>query len=248
MLASAADIEAIERATLAAVSPAAVGEMPGWLLPYDSGTVGRAKSAVPLRHDAPTPLAVPDIERHYAARRLPAIFRVPETPAFQAMRDELATAGYRPGKPTQVCIAPLAPLQGEAQPRVLLSPTPDAHWASVFLGEGFDPVDGASRVKLLSRAPQALFASIREQGATIAGGMMSFSDGWASVHGMRTALAWRRRGLAERVLLAMAAQALAKGYQRVFLQVEAANTAALSVYVRLGFREAWTYRYWQQPS
>lgn len=41
----------IERATLAAVSPQTVEELPGWLLPLDTGTVGRAISAVPLSHD-----------------------------------------------------------------------------------------------------------------------------------------------------------------------------------------------------
>jgi hypothetical protein len=39
------DVEAIERATVAAVSPEAVEELDGWLLAFDTGTVGRAKSA-----------------------------------------------------------------------------------------------------------------------------------------------------------------------------------------------------------
>ena len=44
------NIANIERATLAAVSPQAVEELPGWLLPFDTSTVGRAISAVPLTH------------------------------------------------------------------------------------------------------------------------------------------------------------------------------------------------------
>jgi len=43
-------VEAIERATVQAVSPDARVEIPGWILPFDAGTVGRAKSAVPLVH------------------------------------------------------------------------------------------------------------------------------------------------------------------------------------------------------
>jgi N-acetylglutamate synthase len=42
MLRAAHAVENIERATLAAVSPEAVHELPGWLLPFDMGTVGRA--------------------------------------------------------------------------------------------------------------------------------------------------------------------------------------------------------------
>ena len=46
-------IEAIERATVAAVSPDDQAEIAGWILPFDAGTVGRAKSAVPLVHTQP---------------------------------------------------------------------------------------------------------------------------------------------------------------------------------------------------
>ena len=53
------DIASIERATLDAVCPAEVHEIPGWLLPYDTLPVGRARSAVPpgklLRHALPLP-------------------------------------------------------------------------------------------------------------------------------------------------------------------------------------------------
>ena len=116
----------------------------------------------------------------------------------------------------------------------------------MFLGEGFDPIDGASRVRTLSRAPQALFASVREDGRTVAAGMASFSHGWASVHGMRTAQDCRGRGLAGRVLSALADAARSKGYERMFLQVEAHNAAALALYKRCGFELAWTYAYWQK--
>ena len=48
---AAADIEAIERATLDAVPPEQTAVLDGWLLGLDRGTVGRAHSAVPLTHD-----------------------------------------------------------------------------------------------------------------------------------------------------------------------------------------------------
>ena len=113
----------------------------------------------------------------------------------------------------------------------------------MFLGEGFDPVDGASRVATLSRAPGAFFAKIEEGGVAVAAGMGSFSHGWARVHGMRTALAQRGRGLAGRVLSALAHAAREEGIARMFLQVEAHNEAAISLYRRAGIATAWTYSY-----
>lgn len=244
---AAGDIESIERATLSAVSPQALEEIAGWLLPFDSGTVGRAKSAVPLSHAAPDAAALPQIEDRYAAHGLPAMWRIPEAGAFDRFRDLLASSGYAGGRPTQVHCAALSAVPGvPADESVGLAPAPDAGWAAVFVGEGFDPVDGASRVQTLSRAPQALFASIRHDGRTVAAGMASFSHGWASVHGMRTAQDWRGRGLARRVLGALADAARSKGYDRMFLQVEAHNAAALALYRRCGFQLAWTYSYWQK--
>jgi ribosomal protein S18 acetylase RimI-like enzyme len=243
------DIQSIERATLSAVSPQAVEEIPGWLLPFDSGTVGRAKSAVPLSHDAPDPSVLAQIEARYAAHGLPAALRIPEAAAFATFREALERRAFEGGRPTQVHWAALSDIpRARGNDTVLIAPAPADGWASVFLGEGFDPVDGASRVKTLSRAPQALFASVREEGRTVAAGMASFSHGWASVHGMRTAQDCRGRGLAQSVLAALADAARAKGYERMFLQVEAHNAAALALYRRCGFKLAWTYAYWLKTS
>ena len=242
---SPADVEAIERATLAAVSPQAQEELRGWLLPFDNGTVGRAKSAVPLAHVAPDIDVLRQIEARYLAHGLPAVFRIPEVPAFDAFRAALTGAGYVGERPTQVHCARVAEMRREpAADGLVLASTPDEAWAAVFVGEGFDPVDGASRVAILSRAPRALFASLREDGVTVAAGMASFSQGWASVHGMRTAQAHRGRGLAGRVLAAFAQAAASDGCARMFLQVQADNTAALALYGRSGFTSVWAYRYW----
>ena len=72
----------IERATLAAVMPEAVEELPGWLLPFDTSTVGRAISAVPLSHtfDQDAANLVSQIEARYLAHGLQAAFRLPDMP------------------------------------------------------------------------------------------------------------------------------------------------------------------------
>lgn len=242
----AAEVEAIERATLAAVTPQRMEALYGWLLPFDDGTIGRAKSAVPLRHDRPDPAIVPLIEERYAAHGLAPCFRLADDRRLAPIVRALRQAGYRAEQPTRVEVGSAAgPASQPVDPAVMLSDTADAAWASVYLGPGFDPVDGACRVRAFSRARDAVFAQLRVAGETIAVGIAAFGFGWASVHGMRTALAYRRRGLARRVLVALARAALERGVDRIVLQVDEANTAALALYAGMGFRFAWRYQYWR---
>lgn len=241
------DIEGLERATLAAVPPEALEESAGWLLGLDRGTVGRAHSAAPLRHVPPAAADLAEIEARYAAFGLPACLRVPEVPAFDALRERLRAAAYTGSKPTLVQVARLE-AAGTAAPEVeiILAGSPGPQWEEVFLGEGFDPVDGASRLGILRRTRDSVFASVRRGGRTLAVGSACFSHGWCGVHGMRTAPDARRQGLAAAILAAFAGEARSRGLAQWFLQVEQGNIAAQSVYRRLGFETAWAYEYWTQ--
>ena len=243
------DVERIERATIAAVSPEEVQELDGWLLAFDNGTIGRAQCAVPLAHVACDLRVIEQIEAKYAARGLPAVFRLASDACFDAFRAELQQRGYAAAKPTWVQTATVqAMMQVTDQPMAEVDPTPDAAWTALFLGEGFDPMDGVRRVDSLCRSNSNVYATVRDAGRTLAGGAASFGHGWASVHGMRTVLSHRGRGLAGRVLAGLAQEALQRGLDKVFLQVEAHNPAAQALYKRAGFTTAWTYEYWSKNS
>ncbi len=246
------DIEALERATVQAVSPQQLWELPGWLVPVDPGTVGRARSAVPLHHAAPDLARVPEVLALYAAQRATPRWRLPDGASFEALHRDLGTRGFVRTQPTLTQVAPVASLIAAtdaadlpAGVELALAPQASAAWTAVFLGADFDPVDGAHRARALARATGTCFASASVDGAVVACGALSLSHGWAGVHGMRTVAAWRGRGLAAALLRRMAQQAQAAAVQRVFLQVDAANIGAQSLYRRLGFVTAWSYAYWQ---
>lgn len=243
-------IEAIERATLAAVAPEEVLEIEGWLIGLDPGSIRRAASAVPLRHDLPADPAVLDqIEAAYAERGLNPAFRVADSLGLESVRAELARRGYAFEQPTLVKTALASAITAVThRPPAEIAERPDDAWAAVFLGEGFDPVDGAYRVKALSRSPGARFGMVRDGDKTIAVGCGSFGHGWASVHGMRTDLSRRGEGLAGRVLVGLAGEAMSRGIDRAFLQVEEKNAPARSLYRRAGFTPAWRYFYWSKPA
>ena len=241
-------IEAIERATLAAVPPRAQETWNGWLLAFDEGTVGRCHSAAPLAHAAPAHDTLAGIEERYAAAGLATVLRVPELPAFTAFQVRLLDAGYGRAKPTLVQTGRVGDLASapHADFDVELAPTAAFDWEQVFLGAGFDPVDGACRLAILRRGRESVFASVREAGRTVAVGAACFSGGWCGVHGMRTLPAHRGRGLAGAVLSALAGQARERGVQRCFLQVEEGNARARALYARQGCETAWAYAYWKK--
>ncbi|MBL8387760.1 MAG: GNAT family N-acetyltransferase [Hydrogenophaga sp.] len=244
---NAADIEAIERATLTAVAPERVEAIEGWLLPMDTGTVGRAHSAVPLHHRVQDPALIDHIARRYRDAGLRPVFRLPDLPTFEAWWPVLANRGLRREQPTLTQTGALDGLLTLAEDAdgVSLDPRPDAAWMAMFLGEGLDPVDGASRSKALSRAEGTLFASVREGGETVACGAACYAQGWLSMHGLRTAASQRGRGLAGRMIRAMALEAQRRGITRAFLQVDGSNAPALALYRRAGMQTAWTYAYWR---
>ncbi|MFM2050119.1 MAG: hypothetical protein RL682_610 [Pseudomonadota bacterium] len=250
-----ADIESLERATLDAVAPPAVEALPGWLLPFDQSTIGRAKSAVPLNHAAQDVGILRDIVDRYTAHQLPAAFRVADVISLTTIHLELRRLGFTPQQPTLVQIGStqrmLAALDtahalGEcAAAPVSITQCPTSSWSAVYSAPGFDTVDGAHRVEALSRSTTVVFASMADAQGPVAAGTASFSQGWASVHGMRTAERARGLGLAGFVLTALAQHALSRGIDRVFLQVEEGNAAALALYQRVGFQTAWRYHYWR---
>lgn len=243
------DIASIERATLDAVCPAEVHEIPGWLLPYDPLPVGRAQSAVPLAH---MPLALPEllqIEAHYRQRQRPTVFRLPEGLITPTVGAALRAMGYSGHQGVLVQVAELDGLLRLAPPdEATLSATPSAAWASVYTAEGFDPVDGANRVQLLSRSRHVVYACVSEGCQALAAGTGSISQGWLSVHGMRTAPGAQGRGLASCILAGLAAHAAAQGVHRVFLQVEDDNVVAQGLYRKAGFATAWRYHYWRKDA
>jgi ribosomal protein S18 acetylase RimI-like enzyme len=241
----AAEIEALERSIVAAVAPPRTVEFEGWLAPLDDGSIGRAKSAVPLSHAADARW-LDAIEAAYADAGLNAGFRVAESDGLAAVREDLMRRGYAPRTPTIMktgTAAGMAALSG-APGEVLARP--DAAWLATFSGEGFDPAESAQRLKNLTRSPGAVFGAVRDpDGRVAAVGVMSFDGRWAGVHGMRTAPDRRRQGLASRVLAALGREAQARGVGRVFLQVEEANPARI-LYRRAGFTQAWRYHYWRK--
>jgi len=256
------DIESLERATLDAVCPAAQSELPGWLLPFDAADIGRARSATPLHHQDLDLQALPAIEQLYREQGLPPTFRIADRPGLRHWQDRLRDLGYRQTAPVHVQIASVADMQAAADvstaapwlgnesqhPKVVLLDAPGPAWAKVYTAPGFDAADGALRVQLLSRSRFARYAYVHNAEVSLAAGTVCISRDWLSVHGMRTLPHVQGQGLGASLLAAFTELAHQRGISRAFLQVEADNAPALTLYRRFGFATTWSYHYWKAPA
>ncbi|OYT93664.1 MAG: GNAT family N-acetyltransferase [Burkholderiales bacterium PBB3] len=221
--------------------------MADWLLPLDRSTIGRAKSAVPLRHQGLSADVLDAIEATYQAWGIDARFRVADVPGLGNIHQRLRAMGYAPDQPTQVLVGSVSALLAlPVDAAATVDTNPSARWAAVYTAPGFDAVDGAHRVQALSRSPHTVYAAVHRDGHALAAGTASLSQGWASIHGMRTVPTARGQGLACQILQGLAGVAAQRGLERVFLQVEEKNTAALALYARAGFKAVWRYHYWRK--
>jgi ribosomal protein S18 acetylase RimI-like enzyme len=187
--------------------------------------------------------AIAAVEAAYEAAGQPAAFRLGDAADLAPAAEELGRRGYAPHTPTLMKLGASAGMAALTDQPAELLDAPDAAWIATFTGEGFDPEEGRARIRNLARSPDALFGAVREDGRAMAVGVVTFGDGWAGIHGMRTAPDARGRGCASRILASFGRAAQARGIHRAVLQVKEDNPAR-SLYRKAGFERAWRYSYW----
>jgi GNAT superfamily N-acetyltransferase len=99
-------------------------------------------------------------------------------------------------------------------------------------------------VRILTGVPESVFAHVHDADGSliaVARGAVTGPDRWLGISLLQTAPAARRRGIAQQVVGGIAQWATQRGSTRAYLQVEERNTAAVTLYGRLGFGTHHTY-------
>lgn len=215
----------------------------GWLLRFADGYTKRANSANAWRPGA-TPVAeiVSTAENLYRARGLRPVFRL--SPLAPAETDALlARRGYQRFDETRVQHAAIGEV--EAEPEVAIGQAPASAWLTGYAaatGLAAAETETLGRMLRLCHLPCA-FASIEVEGTAVAFGYAVRERGHVGLFDIVTSPAWRRRGLARRIVRALMRWGAAHGAGRAYLQVVDANAPALALYRRLGFSDAYRYHY-----
>jgi len=223
----------------------------GWLLRVSPGKAKRARSVnAYFSSTLPLERKIAHCEEVYAARGLPALFRI--TPFVQPpdLDAALAARGYESRETTMVQVMRMARApESVAMPDIDVEvPTAAVFADAVAVMQHATPEQRDAYYERLVDTPlttRALLA--RCGGQTVGVGTVMLDDGLAGIFSMATAPEVRRRGVATALLCRLLAWAWDHGAAHAYLQVESGNEAALSVYRRFGFATAYTYHYRARP-
>ncbi|MDH6116533.1 GNAT superfamily N-acetyltransferase [Kitasatospora sp. GAS204A] len=244
-------VDPVELQRIAARGWPAVEQQPlgEWTLRASAGFTRRANSVQALGDPGlPLPQALDRVRAWYAERALPAWVEVtvPGSPAGLTEQLDLLGARY---SPTQVRTASPAALveagRGGAADRVRLSREAGADWLSVYRRASGDPAQDRAARQVLHGGPSVWFATVPDPHgpAPLAIGRCVIDGPWACFGAVEVRPEARRQGLATAVMAALAARAAEEGARGAYLQVEAENSGALTLYDGLGFTTSHTYHY-----
>jgi GNAT superfamily N-acetyltransferase len=231
-----------------------------WRLRANRGVTRRANSVWPgagltgAASLGPLSAALDTVEAFYAARGLPAMFQLSPLSSPANLDQALAERGYVHEVPVSVEVARADQVAGAPPPdgrrrlRVIVEPQVFPAWFELSGRRGrfadAPEIYQAMLARLAGRSVHALAELAGEPAAAA----LAVKDGpWLGIFSMATAPAFRRQGAARAILSALAAHALSSGTPNLYLQVDADNSPARTLYTNAGFTAAYAYHYRRKP-
>jgi ribosomal protein S18 acetylase RimI-like enzyme len=206
-----------------------------WALRAHGGITGRANSAMAVGDPGlPVPDALRAVESWYAERRLPPLLQLPlADPANLVMADQ----GWPRLHVTVVQVAPIAAvlvgIDRQDGLRAMVERVPSSDWRSLM--HDLDTGDPEAHVAILTGPDRVGFATLYRGDQPVGIGRVSVEGEWAGVTSVDVAPAARRQGIGSAVMAALLGWAEEQGASSTYLQVRAANPAALKLYDALGY-------------
>jgi ribosomal protein S18 acetylase RimI-like enzyme len=235
----------LEERAMNAVGSAMAVMYDGWLLGYRPGDTKRLRSINPFYGSTlPLEAKLAHCVDFYARAQLPAIFRLVPFSRPPELDGWLERAGWGAFGATHVLRLELACRRR----------TPSCAGLEVVDVVSWQPLaapllhaDEATVATMIERSrsyplPQA-GAIVRRDDGIAACGLVKIEDDHAGLFAVHTDPGWRNQGLATALVGALLDEAARLGARHAYLQVTADNTAALSVYHRIGFDLAYDYWY-----
>jgi len=189
----------------------------------------------------PTRAALDAVQEWYVAKGLSPLLQLP---LADPRNLEMADAGWSRQHVTVVQVAPVGRLLDTVPRRddlrVVLEPMPSADWCGL-MHDLDDHVD--NHVAILAGPARVGFATLYRGDEPVGIGRVSVEGEWAGVTSVDVAPSTRREGIGSAVMRALLSWAAGQGAVASYLQVRAANDAALRLYAALGYVTHHHYNY-----
>jgi len=244
----AALLSRVEDAGLNASAPREQRWLDGWLVRTSPGKAKRAR-CVNAVSEGRLPLAqrLALCEEVFAAAGLPMIVRITPFTRPGALDGVLKAQGLRRFDDTRVMLrADLGSWEPEAMPaKVAIRPLGAEAFAQrvgTWRGSKLGEVDAHAQRLLFAPVPYRAF-ELQVDGVPAACAQVAVEHDIVGLYDVFTNHDFRDRGLARLLCSHLLGLALAQGARRAYLQVEADNAPARTIYRRLGFADAYAYHY-----
>jgi N-acetylglutamate synthase len=218
--------------------------MDGWVIRLANGYTGRANSASPLAIGAGlTAELIDEIERVYAQASLPSCVRV--TPVCDpTVEAQLLARGYRVKDRSRIMLLDLQAYRDRApEPRVTIERKPSQRWLSGVAAHQVPEkrnVDHLNQIVSRMRVP-AGFATLTVDGGDVGFGLCAIDRGYAEIGSIILDAKQRGKGLGRATVDALLVFAARESTHHAFLQVDATNAVAISLYASQGFEDIGGY-------
>jgi GNAT superfamily N-acetyltransferase len=224
----------------------------GWLLRFADRYTRRANSVNPLypsRHSSDLLEKIAYCETLYA-RTLgqDVVFKMTDAAEPGHLDGVLAARGYCREADTSVLTRHMGDSSAPdvSGRQLLVSLHPSEEWLAACcelanVQVHYRPVLMQMLDNIVS--PSTAFALLRSGNSTAAVGMAVVERGHMGLFDINTAPQWRRKGMGTQLVGALLSWGQDQGAYRAYLQVMQDNEAALRLYAKLGFSEAYTYWY-----
>jgi len=214
----------------------------GWVLRLSDGLTKRANSANALYPAAPFDEIKATAEELYTRHGLPTIFRLSPL-AGSEPEQILERAGYTHQGPSQVLTTPIGEHPEAAE--VHIQPVASPAWLREFAtANNIAPAQRPAHDRLItSIAPPAAFAMLVRNGRAAAFGIAVYERGMAGLFDILVTPEARRTGAGTQITNALLNWGGAMGATHAYLQATERNQPARNLYVKLGFRQAYSYHY-----
>ena len=230
-------------ALLRDIEPAAVRGWPalesraldGWLWRHTSGGSIRANTVAALDYSgADIEQSIDTMEGWYRERGAPVAFTISDVSMPADLDARLDARGYRRGE-SHVTMAKRVDPEATLPERVSVGVQPTNGWMDAYLS-GLSEDRRGIAPKLIANLPRsAVFISHDIGGVAGSSGLTVIDGRVASVQCMATLPHARRKGGAQAVLGGIEAVAAQNRVEWLYLQTSHDNTAARTLYARLGF-------------